>query len=83
MNREMVSKTGLVRLTPARLEEVYAYLKAKETQERMSGKSCSAISMSWVLDSGSSHHVTNNPHILQNQFQYLNRFIILPLVKCQ
>ena len=47
-------------LTSAQLEEVYAYFKEKESQERMTGKSFSAAMVQWVLDSGESHHMTNN-----------------------
>ena len=32
----------------------------------MSGKLFNTVSTEWVLDSGSSHHMTHNPQILQN-----------------
>jgi len=51
-------------LTSAQLDEVYAYFKEKESQERMTGKSFSAAMVQWVLDSGPSHHMTNNASIV-------------------
>ena len=50
----------------AHLEEMYAYFKDKESQDGINGKSYNAISVQWVLDSGASHHMTNNAYILQN-----------------
>ncbi|KAJ8445616.1 hypothetical protein Cgig2_018557 [Carnegiea gigantea] len=50
----------------AHLEEIYAHFKDKESQDRMNGKSYNAILVQWVLDSGASHHMTNNDYILQN-----------------
>ena len=52
-------------LTSAQLEEVYAYFKEKESPERMTGKSFSAAMVQWVLDSGASHHMTNNASIVR------------------
>ena len=51
-------------LSVAQLEELYAFFKAKEQQERTSGKNFCVINLQWVLDSGASHHMTNNFHIL-------------------
>jgi len=56
------SRFGRLSATP--LEAVYAFFKAKEQQERMSGKSFCAKALQWVLDCGASHHMTNNFHIL-------------------
>jgi len=53
-------------LSKAQLEELYAYFKEKETQERMTGKRFSAGSMQWILDSGASHHMTNRINLIQN-----------------
>ena len=53
-------------LTTAQLEELYAFFKAKENQEHMSGKNFSVVAIQWVLDSRASHRMTSNPHIIQN-----------------
>lgn len=45
------------------------FFKAKENQERMSGKNFSVVAIQWVLDSRASHHMTSNPHIIQNLTQ--------------
>ena len=48
------------------LEELYISIKEKESQERMTGKSYAALSTQWILDSGASHHMTNNIYLIQN-----------------
>jgi len=53
-------------LSATQLKELYAFFKAKEQQEKKSGKNFCAINLQWVLDSGASHHMTSNFHILQD-----------------
>ena len=51
------------------LEEMYAFFKEKEHQERMIGKRYVATSVQWVLDCGALHYMTNNAQLLHNLIQ--------------
>ena len=53
-------------VSTAQSEELYAYFKEIETQEQMTGKSLSAASTQWVLDSGTSNYMTVNIHLIRN-----------------
>jgi len=53
--------------TPSQVEELYALLKERESQERLSGKAFSD-KLRWILDSGASHHMTSDLHIIQNLY---------------